>query len=410
MIVARAVTVVLTVLALVGLQSAPASADPTFETVFSSAPEGWGSISGDCPDGGGTPNSFASPHYGPGNPLNGDGSLEMNAAVGQLSGTGSTFVNFSTLQTLQAVVWETAGSKFEFRIDVVTDSGYRTLIWAPNPADGQWALAQPNFASTSWNIHDTTTGALLGTTTLDAYQTAWPAKNWSPKVVSAGCAAASTVYLDALYVGAGATVDRIYNFEAQPTTVSMSATKSTLVFGQQVTLSSDATQMGFALPEGVGIDLWMKPAGKPWSKHSTILTNAEGRVSKTLTPKVTTEYQWRFPSYGANEPSKSTVKKVGVKAKVTIELLDDRLRRGDRMKAVGKATPNKQGVTATLWRQSATGNIKLGTATVRSDNTYRIVSSIITARGSATWKVFVTVPAEGGNLPGKSPLVSARIN
>ena len=47
--------------------------------------------------------------------------------------------------------------------------------------------------------------------------------------------AASTVYVDALLLIATNTVDRIYDFEAQPTSLTMIATASTLTFGQKVT-------------------------------------------------------------------------------------------------------------------------------------------------------------------------------
>ena len=229
------VLIVVTALGGLFLPAAPASATDS-ETVYYDAPQGWGVFNGDCPNGGGTPNSFSGAHYGPGDPSYGTGSVQLSASAGQLTGPGTTYNTFSNLDAMAAIVWETTGSRFEFRIDVVTDGGYRTLIWAPDPTEGEWVLVQPDFASTLWSIYETGTTNYLGTTTVDSYQTTWGTKNWSPAFVSAGCSAASTVYVDALLLIATNTVDRIYDFEAQPTSITMIASASTLTFGQKVTL------------------------------------------------------------------------------------------------------------------------------------------------------------------------------
>jgi len=177
-----------------------------------------------------------------------------------------------------------------------------------------------------------------------------------------------------------------------------------------VTLKTHGSWLGSPFYEGAPIQLWAKPSGKSYAKIATVPADTSGNASKTVAPRVGTTYQWRFPSMGANQPSQSPTKAVGVRAKVTAELVDESVHKGQRLVVVGKVTPDKGGVRATFYRDSATGQIKLGSALVRSDGTYRIASGVISTSGSQTWKVYVKVPAEGGNLAGKSPVLTAHIN
>ena len=404
--------VVVTVLALVGgfFPAAPALATDE-ETIYYTTPSGWGERSGACVPPGDPGNAFTSPHYGPGDPQYGTGSLEMTAATGSVTGPVGTFNTLSALTFLGARVWETPGSTFAFTITIQTGPPYLTLVWAPAPTEGSWQTVIPDFDTTVWKIYNYETGVDTGgTTTLAAAKTTYASNNWEPGFVSWGCSAGSDVFLDAAQVTAGLVVDQFYNFEAQPTAVTMTASATTVTFGQKVTLRTHGTWLGSPVYEGAPLQLWAKPSGKAWAKIATVLADASGNAAKIVAPRVGTTYQWRFASQGSNQPSASPLKAVAVKAKVTAELLDTTVHKGQRLVVVGKVTPDKGGVRATLFRSSATGQIKLGSVLVRNDGTYRITSSVVTASGSQIWSLYVKVPDEGGNLSGKSPIFKAQIN
>jgi hypothetical protein len=103
----------------------------------------------------------------------------------------------------------------------------------------------------------------------------------------------------------------------------------------------------------------------------------------------------------------STTFTVKVHTKVTSRIVDAILTRGQTLVVRGGTTPAKPGVTATLWRKTSAGPVKLDTATVDTNGTYKL-TEVASTRG--TWKVYVTVPAATGNLAGESPLRSAGVN
>lgn len=345
----------------------------------------------------------------------------MDAGPNNVTGPSGTFSGpgraFGDLSAVAAAIYPRTGSRFALRIEIQKAGGYQSLVWIPTVIANRWQNVQPDPATTAFDLYnDNDLTAPVGTTTLAAAQKTYPTNNFTISFLSWGCGstAASKVHLDIATFLLGGSLFQ-YDFDAQPSTTTLSASRSRLTSGQSVTLSTVATvtyDVGQpAVPAtSARLQLWRRPAGGTWKKYATTSADDQGRASIRLVPTSIAEYQWRFPTTGSTAPSRSAIKRVDVAAKVTGELLDDRLRKGERPVAVGKATPGKSGATVTLWRTSSTGRTKLGTATVKSNGMYKVPGKVITISGAQTWKLQVTVPAGRGTLAGTSPTMKARIN
>jgi hypothetical protein len=167
-----------------------------------------------------------------------------------------------------------------------------------------------------------------------------------------------------------------------------------------------ATFSSSAGTDFVPIELWADTYNTAPHRIATLTTDNLGKVSRTVTPKNTTKYQFRFVEDATRLGSESVLLTVGVHTKVTLGLNDSSLRIGQTMVARGTTYPHKPGVTATLWRVTFPSWTKLATGKVRSDGTYRITK---TFRSAAPRSLVVTVPAAAGNLKGTSPARTANV-
>jgi len=215
-----------------------------------------------------------------------------------------------------------------------------------------------------------------------------------------------TVHVDDVRVSAG-TDTQIIDFEPRITSsATNSATPTTIVSGQSSVLSTRLTGGGAALASEP-VQLFEKPAGATsYSLVASATTSSTGVAKLTVKPTRNTSYQWRYAGDETNQPTNSATKTVGVHTKVTIGLADATLHPGQTLVARGRVSPVKGGVTITLWRHTTSGNVKLGTGTIKADGTYRIAKTL-SKKGSYT--VFTTVPAVSGNLNGTSPKVTAKV-
>ena len=168
--------------------------------------------------------------------------------------------------------------------------------------------------------------------------------------------------------------------------------------GDVVTIAGVVKADGATAP-GLSVELWAKAWGGDWAHVASQTSDGTGRLFLDRRPSKQTFFQWRFPGDAEHAASTSNTLTVKVRTRVGFRVADSSLSSGQRLVATGGTRPAKPGETAILWRASPLGRTKLGSATVRSDGTYRI-TKVLTKRRSSTH--YVTVSAGSGNLLGIS--------
>lgn len=168
-----------------------------------------------------------------------------------------------------------------------------------------------------------------------------------------------------------------------------------------------ATFSSTAGNNGVPLELWAKPYGSTWRKVTTLATDGVGKASRSVSPLYNTTFMWKFLADSTRASSSSNYVTVRVHPKVTLSLADASIRAGQAVVARGYVRPAKPGATATLWRVTPTGWVKLGSNTIRSDGTYAIRKVLWTR---TAYSLVVTVPAASGNLKGTSPARSLSVS
>lgn len=391
---------------------APASADDPV-VVIGQAPEGWSTLHHDCADpaAGEVSGGQVAPQFGPGLTTGtGAGSLLVRAGATDLEGFEkdfSTFSTFSDLASLAAVVYEDAGSGFAFEVTVDTGAGLRSLVWRP-PAEPAFHGVSPLLNSTIWTIYDGTgTTTTYGTTTLEDYQRLYPDRPFTVGVVSWGCDAESTIYLDQISVVVAGVVS-YYDFEPEPASMSIAADRRIVTFGQPVTVSGTARDMDDALLDG-SVRLVADPDDHmPFEVGA--LTTTNGFAQLVHRPDFTTTYRWELAGEGVHGPAVSASRTVEVRSRVSAGLLDATVVRGERVRVSGKVAPGYRGLAVTLWRRTADGRVRLGTTRTDAHSSFTARSSALTTSRAATWKVYVSVPATEANVAGRSTTVSVTVN
>jgi hypothetical protein len=195
-----------------------------------------------------------------------------------------------------------------------------------------------------------------------------------------------------------------YDFEELTTVTTMTTASSTILAGRSKVLGGKLVP---AFPDAP-MRLEAKKFGSTtWTLVAAPHTGSEGgTVSFTVKPLTQTSYRWVFAGSSSASGSVSKAITINVKLAVTAQPVAKVVTLGKAIKITGKVTPAKPGHLVTLWKKTATGKVKLGTAIIRSDGTY-VASTKATKVG--TWKLLVTVPAQSGNLAGTSPTVSVSV-
>lgn len=152
--------------------------------------------------------------------------------------------------------------------------------------------------------------------------------------------------------------------------------------------------------DGLPLELWARPYGGSWHPLETLTTDGAGKVSRSVSPVHNTVYEWHFAGNAQQSASQSQLLTVRVRCKVTLSVDDSSPRVGQRVVARGVVRPPKPGVEVTLWRAYFDDRVRVASATIRSDGSYRI-SHVFRKRGPKY--LFVTVPGSTGNLGGTSP-------
>ena len=120
---------------------------------------------------------------------------------------------------------------------------------------------------------------------------------------------AETLNIDGLSVGQNSGPVTTYDFEQGDTlSLSMRATKGTIVRGKSTRLSTTAVY-GRDTFSGLNVQLWAKPKGATkFTRVATVPTNADGVATRTVKPRKTTTYQWRYADDHASPAKTITVK------------------------------------------------------------------------------------------------------
>lgn len=284
------------------------------------------------------------------------------------------------------------------------------------PSGTYYGIATPAFTSGRWGVVDlvaptyawfTATLVSQGSDTLADFadrDTVNDGATAATLSVRQPVAATGSVLVDTVRVSTG-DPGTTYDFEAPLTTTTMTASKSTITAGGSVLLSTKVSDGPEPLA-GVPAVLWAKAFGESaFSMVAAVPTDAEGRASLSRAPARRTEFQWRFPGTDLQTSSQSPIAAVGVRTRVTLTLLDASLSPGQTLRARGTTFPAKPGVTATLWRTTASGRTRIGSAIVKVDGSYAINRTVT----KGTWRVHVTVAASGGNLVGTSVTRTATV-
>lgn len=379
--------------------------------VIGQPPTGWTSIHEDCGNGVASGGEIA-PAFGPTVTGTSDGSIRLTAGSSDLEGFEKEFPGpnrFDQLAELAAHISEPSGGRFAWRITVHTDDGPRWLVSEPATAGTGFEAAVVQLNGTPFSVYVANqTGTLLGTTTISGYQADHADDTFAVGVVSWGCVMESTVYVDTLRLVVEG-VEYQYDFEPQPTSLIIDSDKATVVSGQPVQLS---TVLLDHTPEPLvgNVRLLAAPSHGAAFWVGTTGTDSTGIGALTDNPEYTTVYRWYFEGADIHAPSQSVKLKIPVKSKVTASLVDATVKKGERIKVAGKVTPGWKDLLVTLWRETSTGRIKLGTTRTTSNSTYKVLSDAISTTRSATWKVHVTSAPTEDNTAGKSKVLKVTLN
>ena len=255
---------------------------------------------------------------------------------------------------------------------------------------------------TSQNGYQPTGDPTVASTTVGTFADAHGTSGLGGYALAMGCGGSKINY-DKLVIGQTGSVTT-YDFEALQTTTTMTTSSGTITAGQSKAIGGDLSplfQMGHVRLEA------KKFNATSWSLVGTGITGQQGEpFSLSVKPLVQTSYRWRFVEIDAALGSTSSVITIKVRAKVTAAPVSKVVNLGSAIKIKGKVTPAKGGHTVTLWRKTATGKVKVGSAIIKADGTYLASTK---ASKVGTWKLLVTIPALSGNLAGTSPVVSVSV-
>ena len=214
-------------------------------------------------------------------------------------------------------------------------------------------------------------------------------------------------YMDAWRVGSSADLTT-YDLEGGITIAGISGSAPRIIAGRSVGLTGTLTDTEGTIYSNHQLILEAKGYGSsvftPVGEATT--TDSGGPATTSVSPMQRTVYRWRFEESEAAHGDVSPTFTVEVLTKVTAQLRDSTKRIGQDLVVDGRTTPKKPGVTATLWRRTANGPVRLDTTTIRADGTYTARKTLGKA---GKWNVYVTVPALSGNLAGKSPIRTATV-
>ncbi|MGH3346106.1 MAG: hypothetical protein ACRDO4_03915, partial [Nocardioides sp.] len=215
-------------------------------------------------------------------------------------------------------------------VRAVAGSGGVAYTWylAPDMARGQvwsgravltaasdgWQQIDATTATYEWTRYDAATGAVLeqaGAATIDDFTTA---HGDGPGYVLTGFGCdGGTFGVDAVRTGLPGSVTT-YDLDGWSVTTGITASSGRVQAGQEVTISG-STIDAYKGNVGATLALQARPRGAAEFQTiaETVEADAEGTVTATVVPEVTTEYRWFFAERGYADEHFSPVERVVVK-------------------------------------------------------------------------------------------------
>jgi hypothetical protein len=345
---------------------------------------------------------------GPGSPPAGVGSLRLGAPVS------------STLQLSAPDVFGSPGSLTAFALSTYVPSGsnavtaafiamdsdasdsYDALAALP-PATAVWTTTDLLTATLTWATVNSTTGQItpFGSGTYSQYRTAHPSHNLlgvSLRMDNCSQSQANFLNLDALVIGFAGTTTT-YDFEPSlPASLTNSLSPAKSVAGGPVTVKATLRSGGEPVA-GAAARLFARRAGSAgFTEIPGATTNASGVAKSVQHPKVTTTYRWEFNGNNDVVPKRSAGRTVSVATKITLNVVDKTLKRGQDLSVSGKTTPVRAGATVKVWEHHGSTTTKLGSATVNSHGLWHLVRHL----HQGTHTVYATTAATSTNTSGRS--------
>jgi hypothetical protein len=177
-----------------------------------------------------------------------------------------------------------------------------------------WQQVDATDATFTWTRYDAATGAVLedgGAATIEAF-TAEHGDGPGYVLTGFGCDG-RTFGVDAIRTGVPGSITT-YDLEGWVVSTSIAASRPEVPAGESVTLTGRSVDAA-SQPMGAVLELQARPRGAAefTTVAQTVVAAADGTVTATVTPEVTTEYRWFFAERGYADEHVSPVTRVVVK-------------------------------------------------------------------------------------------------
>ncbi len=240
-----------------------------------------------------------------------------------LPGTGTAAGSVSMFTSIADAV-----SSLSVRAAAGSDGVAHTWYLAPDMGPGEvwsgradlatgvdgWQQVDATGATYTWTRYDAATGAALedgGAATIDAF-TAEHGDGPGYVLTGFGCDG-RTFGVDAIRAGLPGSVTT-YDLEGWSVSTTIAANRRQVTTGQSVTLTGRSVDAA-GQPMSAVVELQARPRGAAdfTPVAETVVAAAEGTVSTTVRPEVTTDYRWYFAERGYADEHVSSVTRVVVK-------------------------------------------------------------------------------------------------
>lgn len=253
----------------------------------------------------------------PGSPL---GTRVVDLTLpGQETAAGSArlFESVASAVSTLSVRGGDAGSRGVAYVWYVAPNMPRGHVWygqASLSAGNGWQQVDATAATFTWTRYDARSGAVRGTggsASIDAFT----AKHGDgPGYILAGFGCnGGTFGVDAIRTGLPGSVTT-FDLEGWQVFTSIKPPTARVRAGEQITITGVSWGLGRAMR--ATLELQAKPAGAAdWQTvEEAVVANADGTVTATVTPEVTTEYRWFFAERSYADAHYSEVTRVEVEA------------------------------------------------------------------------------------------------
>ncbi len=233
------------------------------------------------------------------------------------AGSARLFESVASAVSTLSVRGGEAGSTGVAYVWYVAPNMPRGHVWhgqASLSAGSGWQQVDATAATFTWTRYNARTGARRGrggSATIDAFT----AKHGDgPGYILAGFGCnGGTFGVDALRTGLPGSVTT-FDLEGWQVFTTIAASKAHVRAGEQVAITG--TSWGLGRPMRATLTLQAKPEGAAefQTVEESVVAGADGTVTATVTPDVTTEYRWFFAERGYADEHFSEIQRVEVEA------------------------------------------------------------------------------------------------